>query len=318
MATKTKKTWREVSADIVRDISDKFVQCLEQGKIPWKQPWCSTHTGFIGSSGKSYSFMNSLMIALGGGSPGEYVTLNEAMARTGKGKSEIWDCFVRDANGKIPKSHTVVYYGMCEYTKKDENGKPLKDDDGEEVKGHFRIIRASHVWEVGKQINVPTKFANKVVEKQNNPIAECEKIAVEYSARESLPIRNNSSEAFYSPSGDYVSVPKIEQFASSVKYYGTLFHELAHSTGHAKRLNRELKGRAMDRKSYSFEELVAEIASCTLLHDGGFATEETDKNSIGYVQGWARALKSDPTMVEKACRMATKAVNYIYNGKEKG
>ena len=315
---KTKKTWREVSADIVKEISDKFVQCLEQGKIPWHQPWCATHTGFIGSSGKSYSFMNSLMIALGGGSPGEYVTLNEAMARTGKDKSQIWDCFVRDSEGKIPKSHTVVYYGMGEYVKKDAEGKPLKDDDGEEVKGHYRIIKASHVWEVGKQINVPTKFAKKVVEKNNNPIHECEKIAIEYSARESLPIRNNSSEAFYSPSGDYVSLPKIEQFDNSVAYYGTLFHELAHSTGHEKRLNRELKGHSMDRKSYSFEELVAEISSCTLLHDGGFATEDTDKNSIAYIQGWAKALKSDPTMVEKACRMATKAVNYIYNGKEKG
>jgi antirestriction protein ArdC len=313
---KTNKSWRQVSQEIISEISDKFVACLEQGKVPWHQPWCSSHSGFIGSSGKSYSFMNSLLIALGGGSQGEYVTLNEAMARTGKTKEQIWDCFIRDADGKIPKSHMVVYYGNGEYTKKGEDGKPLLDEDGEEVKGHYRIIKTSHVWEVGKQIDVPKKFAKKVEEKHNNPIAEAEKIVVDYQAREGIKITNNSSEAFYSPSGDYISVPEINQFDGSVEYYGTLFHEIAHSTGHSKRLNRELTAHCMDRKSYSFEELVAEISSCTLLHDNGFATDNTDKNSVAYIQSWAKVLKSDPTMVEKACRLATKAVGYIYNGKE--
>ena len=72
----------------------------------------------------------------------------------------------------------------------------------------------------------------------------------------------------------------------------------------------------MDKQSYSLEELVAEISSCCILHDKGFATEATDKNSVAYVQGWAKALKSDPNMVEKACRLAVKAANYIYNGKK--
>ena len=72
----------------------------------------------------------------------------------------------------------------------------------------------------------------------------------------------------------------------------------------------------MDRKSYSFEELIAEICSCAIMHDKGFSTPQCDEQSEAYVKGWAKALRSDKNMVEKACRQAIKAANYIYNGKK--
>jgi len=48
-----------------------------------------------------------------------------------------------------------------------------------------------------------------------------------------------SGRAFYSPSKDSVTVPELSQYAKPEEYYSTLFHELAHSTGHESRLNRE-------------------------------------------------------------------------------
>ena len=57
--------------------------------------------------------------------------------------------------------------------------------------------------------------------------------------------------AFYSPSLDYVQLPKKEFFKSTAKYYSTLFHEVIHWTGHPERLNREMKGHN-DQESYSF------------------------------------------------------------------
>jgi antirestriction protein ArdC len=68
--------------------------------------------------------------------------------------------------------------------------------------------------------------------------------------------------------------------------------------------------------AHFLEELVAEITSTCILHDKGIATTATDKNSMAYVQGWAKALRSDPTMVEKACKLAIKATNFIYSGKK--
>ncbi len=309
---KSNKTARQVQAEIIQDISDKFIACLEQGKIPWKQPWNSSHSGFIKSDGKSYSFMNSFLLAMQGNGPSEFVTLKEIEARTKTSVADgsVWGCFNRGADGKIPKSSVVYFYTRVQYTRKDADGKPLLDDNGEEIKASYPIIKASHVWEVGRQVNCPKKFEQPVKLFDNNPIAACEKISVEYLAREGIRLTNNGSRAYYSPSTDEISLPKIEQFHSSELYYGALFHEEAHSTGHGKRLKRDLEKRG--RQDYSFEELVAEITSCMILHDNGYNTEATDTDSVAYVQNWSKSLKCDPTMVEKACRAAVKAANYIY------
>jgi hypothetical protein len=53
------------------------------------------------------------------------------------------------------------------------------------------------------------------------------------------PAFEQSDKAWYSPSNDVVGMPARGLFHSSEEYYATEFHELAHSTGHAKRLHRE-------------------------------------------------------------------------------
>jgi len=49
-------------------------------------------------------------------------------------------------------------------------------------------------------------------------------------------------------------------------FYSTLFHEMAHWTGHPSRLNRELSNRFGD-DAYAMEELIAELASAFLCAD---------------------------------------------------
>lgn len=309
---KTNKTARQVQAEIIQDISDKFVACLEKGEIPWRKPWNATNSGFIKSDGKSYSFLNSFLLAMQGNSPSEFVTLKEIEARTKTSAKDgsVWAFFNRDKDGKIPKSSVVYFYTRIEFTRKDADGKPLLDDDGNEVKGFYPFLKASHVWEVGRQVNCPKKFDKPIETFVNNPIAKMEEISIEYLSREGIGKETNGSEAYYSPSRDIISLPPMEQFHSSEAYYDTLFHEEAHSTGHDKRLKRDLSKRG--KTDYSFEELVAEITSCMILHDNGIATEETDKNNEAYVQNWAKSLRCDPNMVEKACRQAVKAANFIY------
>ena len=47
-----------------------------------------------------------------------------------------------------------------------------------------------------------------------------------------------SDSAYYSPSSDHIICPQREQFPQGAEYYGTLLHEMAHSTGSPQRLNR--------------------------------------------------------------------------------
>ena len=46
---KTHKTRNEVAEEIVKEISDKFIKCLEEGKVPWKESWNRSDTGFLKS-----------------------------------------------------------------------------------------------------------------------------------------------------------------------------------------------------------------------------------------------------------------------------
>ncbi len=316
---KSGKTSSEVAEEIQAEITSKFVDCLNHGVVPWHKSWNASESGFLSSSGKSYSFMNSLLIAIGGGEKGEYVTLKglEERTHTSAKDGTVWDCFIRGVDGGVPKSHRIYFYSMVRYTKKDSDGKPRLDDDGNEITGAYPLLKASSVWHIGGQVDAekcPLKF-EKFEQKNNNPIHELEKVVLNYQAREQIKgIHKDYTTPAYHPVQDFITLPHIHQFKTPELYYQSLFHEIAHSTGHAKRLNRELDGK-MSSDSYSFEELIAEITSACILHDKGFATDDTNNISEAYVKGWAKSLKSDPAMVEKACRMAVKAANYIYNGK---
>ena len=109
-------------------------------------------------------------------------------------------------------------------------------------------------------------------------------------------------------------MPRPETFTDEQSYYATLFHELTHSTGHERRLNRsgiaDLKNAAFGSYIYSKEELVAEMGAAFLC---GFCdiANRTIENSVAYLQGWLSKLKSDKRLVVQAAAQAQKASDYI-------
>jgi antirestriction protein ArdC len=73
-----------------------------------------------------------------------------------------------------------------------------------------------------------------------------------------------SDSAYYSPSSDHIVCPQREQFPQGAEYYGTLLHEMAHSTGSPQRLNRTF-GSFFGDALYAREELVAELTAALRL-----------------------------------------------------
>ena len=65
-----------------------------------------------------------------------------------------------------------------------------------------------------------------------------------------------------------IFLPEQEAFHSENDYYATALHEIAHSTGHPSRLNRDLSGK-FGSKSYATEELKAEFASVFIGQEKG-------------------------------------------------
>ena len=112
---------------------------------------------------------------------------------------------------------------------------------------------------------------------------------------------------FYVPAFDFINMPRKERFKTSGDYYCTLFHEMAHWTGHKNRLDRDFKGRFGD-ESYAFEELIAEMGSAFLFADLGL---EGNVQHDSYIASWLRVLKNDKKAIFKAATEASKAHQFI-------
>ncbi len=67
--------------------------------------------------------------------------------------------------------------------------------------------------------------------------------------------------SYYPPFQDKIVLPAKEIFRNTEGYYNAAMHELAHWTGHRRRLNRDLSGK-FGSVGYAKEELRAELASC--------------------------------------------------------
>lgn len=102
-----------------------------------------------------------------------------------------------------------------------------------------------------------------------------------------------------------------EAFVTSQEFYSTALHEIAHSTGHETRLNRDLTG-SFGSESYAMEELNAEFASAFLnnRYDVGRSQAQLD-NHAAYLKNWANAIEQDPNVLFKSIQNAEKIVDYI-------
>lgn len=295
----------KTNKDIYSQITEKIVKELESGIIPWQKPWqnstcagCVSHT-----SGKPYSILNQILLGM---RAGEWLTYKQIQKEGGRIK-----------NGE--KSSIVVFWDFVNVKKVETE----TDEDGNEIEvekiiSRYPILKSYNVFHIDQCEGISPKFGNKPIENENEPIESAEKIARDYIQREQLDVRiKNTDRAFYRPSDDHVEVPEMKQYEITEEYYSTLFHELTHSTGHAKRLNRkEVVGVSFFGDSdYSKEELVAELGAAFACRLAGLDCERAFNNSVGYIQGWLRALKNDKRMIVAAATKAEQAVEYMLNGK---
>ena len=126
-------------------------------------------------------------------------------------------------------------------------------------------------------------------------------------------IRYGGNRACYSPVMDYINCPNRDDFDSAEEYYRTLLHELAHSTGHKKRLARSgiMNPIRFGSHDYSEEELVAEMTAAMLASQLGIASPEADANSAAYLDHWLAKLAKNPEWLFHAGGQAQKASDFI-------
>lgn len=286
--------------DLYQEITDRIVAELEQGIIPWKKPWTGLRSSAIShETGRPYSILNQFMLR-----PGEYITFNQCKKEGGKVK-------------KGARAQMVVFWKVYPKQVVDENGDPIKDENGQPVQKGFPVLRYYNVFHIDDCENIKPRFPEPEKVKAAEPVAEAEKIFADYIGREGIRFENvKGDKAFYRPFDDSITLPLLEQFDDASEYYSTLFHEATHSTGHPKRLNRLTvtgAAAAFGSEEYSKEELCAEIGAACILHEIGMETPQSFRNSSAYIQSWLRALQNDKKMIVGAAARADKAARLILN-----
>jgi antirestriction protein ArdC len=143
------------------------------------------------------------------------------------------------------------------------------------------------------------------VESGFDPIDEADRLIAESG----IPIEHGGDSACYIPSRDLVQLPPRELFVSRDAFYSSLFHELAHATGHESRLDRDLSGR-FGSAAHAMEELVAEISSAFVLAGLGLSSEP-HPDSIAYLADWLNVLRCDKRAIFTAASAASRAAGFL-------
>lgn len=279
-------TQSQTKTDVFGIITNRIIEQLQKGTIPWHQPWKSAGPPRNLITGHTYRGFNILLLSSLGYSANLFLSMKQ----------------VNELGGLVKKgerSCPVIFWSKKEM-----------DDPQTGEKKEKRILRYYSVFNVDQCSGIPEERIPELQGEQNDPIKACEKVI------EDMPhapkIVHKAQEAFYVPKTDIINMPKLKSFIDSESYYGVLFHELIHSTGHESRLNREGIAGKTEFKSelYSEEELIAQIGSCFLTSHTGSSMKHFP-NDVAYIDGWLKQLKNDRRLLIFASAKAQRAVDYI-------
>jgi len=221
---------------------------------------------------------------------------------------------------KGSKSARILMPILHSEEKKDKEGKTVKDLLGDPVTVTWTSFKTACVFNIDQfeDSEQKQKILDKFVSAPDAQVQKfkdhkpTERLINSYIKRESIDVFFGSNSAYYTPLSDTVTMPDKEQFTSRCGFYGTYLHELIHSTGHQKRLNRKtLTDPNTNIKSYATEELITELAAVNLTHELKISTIDKIQNSAAYLKSWVKTLKADKKILFKLLTQSNKAIKYL-------
>lgn len=322
MEAKVNKT--EKAVQMYCELMIKTINELEQG---WRKTWLTTSGGGrpTNGDGRAYNAMNQFLLYLVTEANGYdlpvYLTFK---------KTKELGAHVRKGAKSVP----VFFWCINAY----KDGKRISIDEYNDLPASEQkawktapVLKCYDVFNV-KQTSLeddnPKAYA-KIKDRYQVPELKGEDGMYVNESLDSLinggwvcPITTKKQDrAFYNPSGDYIVLPIKAQFnvddafRGGQEYYSTALHEMAHSTGIEKRLNRKL-GTGFGSEDYGREELVAELTAAVCGHELGFNVE-VQKNNAAYLSSWLKQIKEQPKFLVSVLSDVSKAVGMVQAQLEK-
>lgn len=320
------------SADNLQKFAEMMSNIIIKAKSKnWKQGWLGVKGTILGLpqniTGRTYSGGNSFFLMADTSEKGYntpvYMTFKQAKDR---------NLHVNAGEKSVP----IFKWGL---SIKDEKGKTVSEEDynamTKEERDKFSVRpypKVYHVFNIDQTnlSEVNKKKYDAIVARFKAPDEEVKDSkgmyindALDRMFKEKAwhcDIRYNkpSSRAFYVPSQDFIVLPMKEQFnigktaeevyRDGMEYYSTALHEMAHSTGHASRLNRQFGSKRTE--GYAHEELIAEMTAALVGSTMGF-DKKILENNANYLKGWLENLKRNPESITTIMSDVGKASDMI-------
>lgn len=278
------------------DITNKIVESLKRGSIPWRRPWSlSSNAGAPTNlvSGKAYRGINPLLLSLhqdeNGFTSKWYATFNQwrdlgavVMRRPDNVAPGAWGC-------------GVIFYAQVAKTKVDPK-------TGEEVQDRFPILKQYSVFNA-QQVEVPPNLRHLAdIETDAKPIEFIDYAPAEAAiAATQADVRYGGDKCFYSRTTDHIQMVEKHRFSSEKEFYSTTLHELAHWS----------ENRCSWSGSYAEGELRAEMAASFMCAELSIPNTDDLSNVQAYLASWLALLHDDPKYIFKASAAASKAADCV-------
>jgi len=272
-------------------VAQAFIDQIEAGMADgkWTAPWAKFATDFSTNAvtKKTYRGFNIFSLWSAGFSSPYWATFKQ------------WKSI--DATVKKgSKGSLVVFWKIIDSkTRFDANGNPEKVP----FLRFSNVFNADQVdgWTAPTLEDRPTLSTNEIH-------AECDAMIAATGAE----IQHGGNKACYIPSHDRILLPEFNAFHDADSYYQTAFHELAHWTGHASRLDRNLSTR-FGSNAYALEELLAELTAAIVGVRMGIDVT-TRMDHAKYVKSWLTALREQPECLMHIASKASKVADYLIEG----
>lgn len=291
-------------------LAEAFANVLEEKGLEWHKEWEGTggnapHNGVTKACYRGINaFWLSLVAMRKGYNDPRWVTMVQIMDKTGRyHPNQIWHL----------KKGTKATYVEYWYPYDVKNQKALtweqyhkELEDGRKDTEFKLSTRYTAVFNACEVEGMPELPPREAVELSHDQLVRTLSDAMGVEI-----FTDGGDRAYYSPSRDEIHLPTPESFFSEYAFQATALHELAHSTGHPTRLNRNQSG-GFGSAAYAYEELVAEMTSCFMgVNLKVEASPQHVANHKAYVQGWVKSIRDKPETLVKAVKDAQAATNYM-------
>lgn len=312
MAYQQENRFREKVEEKRKKMVDTLLTYIENNPTSWESGWyrMPSESPINGRTQKKYNGLNafylSVISAMKGYTDPRWVTFNQAHemganVKSGEKSSEVFYWSWYDKKTKKPFDENTLD-GMTK-----EEAKQYRDENVRPVLKFYQVFNANQCNNMPEYVR-DNKTPEMELEERSKQVEIIERVI----ANSAAPVHyDGGNKAYYSPMTDSIHLPEVERFKSMQDFYATALHEIAHSTGHKDRLNREISN-GFGSPNYAREELRAELASVFMQVELGISVEGRHfENHGAYLASWLKAVKNNNKEFFAAAADAERIADYV-------